>query len=378
MVMFKRSIQGGLILALTVFLFSACGSNEEPAAASEQKTKMNHYAEAMKLQDRRDLLEKFMEQRMTGPYGIYTNYLDSEQNAEAATGHEVLSESAGLLLRYEVRRGERGPFDQTLALATKTFDQSSGFSYRYSPKLDQRYPVNAAIDDLRIIQAMYEAANTFKEEAYRKEADVKGQRLYQYNVKDGYLYDFYDENLKTVNSFITLCYVNLSVLEQIPAEAGAKKELLKNMRTIVTNGYLSNDFPFYQTRYNYSTGSYESSDSINTVESLLTILALAEAGLQKPESIAFIKDKVQSGTLYGSYSRSGQPRNEVQSTAIYAICAIIGSRISDQDLYRDSIKRMQAYQVWDSSSMLNGGFADQASQQAYSFDNLMALLAYAY
>lgn len=40
------------------------------------------------------------------------------------------------------------------------------------------------------------------------------------------------------------------------------------------------------------------------------------------------------------------------------------------------IMQMEKYQVQDRTSKLYGGFKDSAAQQAYSFDNLMALLAY--
>ncbi|MFD3261167.1 hypothetical protein ACE3MQ_21445 [Paenibacillus lentus] len=37
---------------------------------------------------------------------------------------------------------------------------------------------------------------------------------------------------------------------------------------------------------------------------------------------------------------------------------------------------MGKYQVQDKTNALYGGFGEPAAQQAYSFDNLMALLAY--
>lgn len=56
-----------------------------------------------------------------------------------------------------VRSGEKERFAEEWALAKQTFDMKGGFSYRYSPKQQKLYPVNAAVDDLRIIRALYEA-----------------------------------------------------------------------------------------------------------------------------------------------------------------------------------------------------------------------------
>ncbi|MNV70556.1 hypothetical protein D3C71_1635280 [compost metagenome] len=57
---------------------------------------------------------------------------------------------------------------------------------------------------------------------------------------------------------------------------------------------------------------------------------------------------------------------------------MIGAEIGDESLYHRSIERMNEFRVTDVGSPLYGGFGDVASGQAYSFDNLMALLAYVY
>ena len=48
---------------------------------------------------------------------------------------------------------------------------------------------------------------------------------------------------------------------------------------------------------------------------------------------------------------------------------MIGSIAGDEELYRDSIKRMEKYQVQDKTSPLYGGFGDPETKQAYSFRN---------
>lgn len=82
-----------------------------------------------------------------------------------------------------VRSGEKERFAEEWALAKQTFDMKGGFSYRYSPKQQKLYPVNAAVDDLRIIRALYEAGDTFRDKHYTEEADKYGERFYNYNVK---------------------------------------------------------------------------------------------------------------------------------------------------------------------------------------------------
>ena len=322
-------------------------------------------------------LYNFINTQLTGPYGVYTNLLETGESAEAATGHEVLSESASLLMRAAVLDGDQELFGRQWALARGTFDMEGGFSYRFSPKRQKQYPVNAAVDDLRLIGALYEAGQAFNNPEYTEEADKYSKRFYDNNVKDGYMLDLYDNIYKTNNGFVTLCYINLSVLRNLSISSDLRGILLHNMGGILEDGYLSDAFPFYETRFDYKTGKY-SSENINTVESLLSILHLAEMGRQKPASIRFIREQVGAGTLYGQYTRDGKPANDIRSTAIYAITAMIGAVLGDHSLYRTSIERMNEFRIVNTASPLYGGFGDEATGQAYSFDNLMALLAYSY
>lgn len=365
-------------LLLYLCMFTACENSQQAAPPSEASLlSQEHYGDSLQLQESRQQLHQFIIQRLSGNDGVFTNYRDTDQSADVATGHEILSESAGLFMRYYALTGQRNDFDAEWTRAKRNFNLGTGFSYRYSPMHQKRYPINAAVDDLRMIRSLHEAALMFKDTRYKEEADTYGSRFYKHNVKNGKLYDFYDETYKVTNAFITLCYIDLKSLQLLPVSVNQKQELASNMLEIQRNGYLSDKFPFYETRYQYDTGSY-SSGNINTVESLLTILSLSEVRQQNPASIRYLKEQVQAGKLYGQYTKNGAAANDIQSTAIYAIAAMIGSELGDKTLYEDSIRRMNQFQVQDAGSPLYGGFGDVASQQAYSFDNLMALLAYTY
>lgn len=336
------------------------------------------YGASSSYDEGRAALERFIQNRLTGPDGVYTNLVDTAQNGASASGHEVLSESAGLSMRYYALSGEREAFESVWSRARAVFDMNASFSYRYSPLSGKRYPVNAAVDDLRIIRALYEAGDAFKAPAYTSEADEYGKRFYAYNVKEGRLYDFYDETYKTTNDFATLCYIDLKTLGLLKLPDDGKKRLLDHARRTVEGGYLGDAFPFYETRYDYGKDKYASPQDIRTVESLVTILHLSEAGLAHPESIAYIRKQVDAGTLFGTYSRTGVPKDDVRSTAIYALAAMIGSAAGDKALYERAIARMNELRTTGTGGPLDGGFGDPATGQAYSFDNLTALLAYAY
>jgi len=366
-----------VVLAGTI-VYRNAGRDPDPVASKSSLIQPSpHSNAALKSDQQEQALAAFIASQMTGPKGIYTNLKDTDQSEAAATGHEYLSESASLMMRYAVLSRNKELFTTQWRNAKETFNMAEGFSYRYSPKLDKLYPVTAAIDDLRLIRSLYEAGDAFKEPAYIREADQYGARFYKNHVKNGFLYDFYDENYKTNNSFITLCYINLKTLGKLSIDDEWSGELQHNMQGVIEKGYLSDAFPFYETRFTYDTQKY-SSENINTVESLLTILSLAEVGMAKASSIDYIEQQVEEGKLYGQYTRDGVPTTDIRSTAIYAITAMIGSEIGDEALYLKSIARMNEFRVQDKNSTLYGGFGDVSSKQAYSFDNLMALLAYRY
>ncbi|UKS29738.1 hypothetical protein LOZ80_12725 [Paenibacillus sp. HWE-109] len=367
------------LLCSSVILFlllTACQADSSTVKRLDAKNVKNSYGEQMQVTQNRDILYQFITKKLTGSYGIYTNLLETNQTSEAATGHEVLSESGGLLMRYYALTGQKERFDEQWQLVKQTFDLSTGFSYRYSPKLQKKFTLNASVDDLRIIRALAEASLMFHTDAYKAELEAYGKRFYQNNIANDQLYDFYDETYKMRNTFITLCYIDTLSLKLLEVPKANKSNLESNMLKIAKDGYLSDEFPFYQTRYDYRTHAYQS-ENINTVESLLTILNLAEVGQQKDASIQFVKEQVKAGTLVGQYSVAGKPLNDVRSTAIYAMAAILGSVIGDKELYETSIQRMNEFQIQDQQSPLYGGFGDTQVQQAYSFDNLMALLALA-
>lgn len=366
-----------VILLLNVLV--ACGniSNEATKPMNHTILPESNYGNRMKLERKRKETEHFITDTMSGPYGVYTNFRDSLQSDPAATGHEVLSESAGILMRYYALTNQKEAFLAEWKRAKETFELPSGFSYRYSPKQDRAYTINAAVDDMRIIRALHEAGQQFDEQELQILASAYGTRFVEHNIRDWVLYDFYDEKYKMTNDFVTLCYIDLTTLKLLPISASEQVRLIERMEKVIQGGYLSNEFPFYETRYHYDTDTYDS-EGINTVESLLTILSLAEAGQHRSESIEYVKDKVRSGTLYGKYTKDGAPMNDIQSTAIYAIAAMIGSVLQDAELYKDSIMQMEKFRIDEQASSFYGGFGDPSSEMAFSFDNLMALLAYAY
>ncbi|MGL4391332.1 MAG: hypothetical protein ACRCTN_10575 [Carnobacterium maltaromaticum] len=354
-------------------------SQAESSPVEIKIKKTNQYGANRKgAKDNEQKLETFVAEKLTGDYGIYTNYLDTDQNEEVATGHEVLSESAGLMLRYAALKQDETLFKKTWEKTVATFNESTQFSYRFSPKLQKRYPVNASVDDLRIIRGLAEAQQFIPGATSENLVTQYGSRFYKKMVNQNKLVDFRDSQYDITNKSITLCYIDLKTLSLLPIAVEDKKALIDAQEMILTEGYLGDQFPFYQTRYDYTQKAYIASEEINVIESLLSILHLSEAGKTKSQSIAFIKENVEKGTLYNRYSKTGEVLDQNQSAAVYGICAMIASEVGDEELYNRAMDRMEASQIHDPASPLNGGYGDSQTNALFSFNNLIALLAYQY
>lgn len=332
-----------------------------------------------KEKDEKAKLQAFLEQHMMVDGGFVTNYKahKNQNKTELATGHDRLSESSGLWLRHLALTGTQQQYDDFYAKTKKEFFDKGQFTYRINAD-GTKSPVNASVDDMRIICSLIEAKGRFKDSKYEKEIDKLVSTFKNQSLQNGMLVDFYDIASKKPAHEVSLYYLNIKQLGYIFKVADLPKKDLEFEYEILKKGYISNDFPLYHKKYNYNTGKYEDDKTINIIESLLSILYLSEIGQENEQSIKFIKNAVVTGTLYNKYSLNGTPADKSQSAASYAIAAMIGKEIGDQELYQQAIKIMGNFQIMDPSSLIYGGIGDQNTLEVYSFNNLMALLAYDY
>ena len=327
------------------------------------------------VQNRKKLVKTFIQQKLMKDGAIITNYLPNETEENLATGHDLLSESAGIYLLDLASTDTKGRFDAFYAKTKETFYTGTQFSYRVTDE-GTKYQVNASLDDLRILRALIVAKQAFQTQDYDQEIDLLSKQFLAQSTKSNLLIDFYDEENDQQSQDISLFYLDYKTLGYIYALNGVDAKYLQYQVNIAKNGYISDEFPLYHQRYNYKTQEYQDGDSVNIIESLLTIRYLAEVGEADPASIAFVKEHVAKGTLFNSYDLNGNAIDKNQSAASYAIAALIGYFIDDDDLYEQSIAILENFQNTDPNSVLYGGFGDSSTKEVYSYNNLMALLAF--
>lgn len=364
-----------IMIIVGMGILAGCvNSKNTPIDTNGDKTIKPTESQENSINYRENLSFEFIKNELISQHGgVRTNYLDTPHRSEYATGSEILSESQGLLMLYALNITNKELFAETFAFVNDYLNLEETISYRYDDD-GRTYYVNSSIDDMRIIRALIFAGDEFDKE-YIYSADNYAARLYDTNVENGFMYDMYDQQYKIKNDFITLCYIDLYTMNLMQDFNRKWGEVFQNMSEIISNGYISDEFPFFKTSYSYSLQTYLKSD-INMVEALLSVLNLARVDKCPQTTINYLKKQVEKGDVYGSYSMDGEKQTDVQSTAIYALCALIGAEVKDEDLLNDSIARMNELQVMDKNNPTYGGFANSITLEAYSFDNLLALLAY--
>ncbi|MGN0144674.1 MAG: hypothetical protein ACI398_06795 [Clostridium sp.] len=314
--------------------------------------------------------EKFLRENMINDEGGINITL---RNYEGSSDETILSESQGIMLEYADIIGDEELFNSTLNYINKYMKNDKLIPWKVENNEASR--VNAVIDDLRVYDALYDGVDKF----HVKKNDLKeySKNIYKYNVEDDNLVDCYDFENNQKSQRLTLCFGDFRALGKLWAENWRFKKVYNNALETVKNGYISDEFPLYYSWYNYVDGQYEKND-LNISEALVTVLHLSEIGEAEPETISWIKEQVKNGTLYGRYTIEGKVVEgyEYESTAAYALAALIGKEMKDADLINNAIKKMEQMKIKDTNNKYYGAFGNPDGSGIYSFDQCMALLAY--
>ena len=364
----KRAFVCAVCLCVTVVAcFSGC------AAPTSGKVQSGSKPKPVQADDAENSCLSYISREMMSDGGVFTNNITASKSEKLASGQEVLSESEGLMLNYYAASADRGNFDKTLDFIKSKLDSGTIISYRLRED-GSRFPVNASVDDLRILRGLLEGAETFSEPAYTELCGQYEDRLFDTNVKNNLLLDYYDESSKSAGSLCTLCYSDLKTMSMLSKSDKRWIKIEKRMSGIVLGGYMGNAFPLFRMQYLPDTDSY-TSGNIGMTEALITALHLSEVGKCPPETVNWLIKEISDGAVYGEYTEQGQAATKVESTSIYALCVLLGISENKPELVRAATGKLSALQITDKSLDLYGAFADTATGKAYSFDNLMALTA---
>lgn len=312
-----------------------------------------------------------------GQGGVFTNYLDTVEVIDQATGHQVLSESMGLIMLYHSRNNQKEGFDKHFDFLVRNMIMENNLVvWRYKDR-GNLSTVSSTIDDLRIARALLYAYTRWEEDRYLELAKKIGNGIINSATYNNSLVDYYDSNEDATSMGISIPYLDIYTMELLSEIDTRWVAVLDSSERIIDNSFMGADFPFYKTKLDYDTRKYEEVTQFNMTEGLVTILHLAEVGKVKDETIDWIMEKLSKGeSIYTYYNLDGSKGSDDKSTAIYALICRIGKQIDNAELYEMSFKKLDDFYVNDKSSEIYGAFGDKDDLEVYSFDNLQGLLAF--
>lgn len=304
--------------------------------------------------------------------GVHTIY-DPEENS--AIKSDVLSETQGVMLEYALLRKDQQLFEKILSYINGVM-RVNGIT-GWSVTNNKPSEVNSLLDDLRIMGALLSANNLWG--GYDQLITNYSEEIEKYGIHNRNYVDFYDSGYKKYADRFTLCYGDLSVMSQLAVMDERFKQPYESAKELVLGGKISEGFPLYYSWYDYNKNSY-ASDDLNTAEAMVTLLHLAEAGLLADDSMTWLKAQMDAGGVKARYKTDGTVVEgyNYDSTAVYALIAMIGEIQGDSRLQGKALKKMEKMRIMDTVYPYYGAFGMEDGSGITSFDQVMAMLAYEY
>lgn len=313
--------------------------------------------------EEREILYSFVEDHFLEEGWMRTNLLDAPQD-QLASGEDILSESVGLLMLYYLEEGSLQLFERQVAIIEEYFiNQNQLIQWRVRFGLPSN-AVNAPVDDLRIIKALIKASEQWNREDFLLLAKDLSAGLLRHVVKDNRLLA-YDSQNSPQAPFVYYDFEALQLMAQF--HEGWHTIVRENADRIAHHKLEGR--PFFRDRWFYNGREFP------MIENLMILMHFAEVGVLFGETILWLKEELEHNGLFGRYGRVGEPLNSVESPSIYALVAIIAKLYEDENLYHQAIHRLRGMQILDCETYY-GGFVNTQTLSAYSFDQLLSLLAY--
>lgn len=306
---------------------------------------------------------------------IFTNYLDVPSKGDETKGHDILSESEGLMMLYSLEINDKQLFDKHFNIVDKYMFLDNGLiSWRMSKDNNQN-KTSALIDDLRIFKSLILAYDRFGEYKYRYVATKLSKAILNKSTSDGLPVDFNDSTNKS-NS-LTLCYIDLEAMSLLNKIHGKWTKITSSSEKILNDGLISQDLPFFRKSYDIKSQTYSNEKETELLYSLMCWENILDNGEDVPTVINWIKNNLKTyNGLFNKYDNTtGKPIDNIESTAIYAVASRIAYKSKDLELYDKLYSLLSKFQIKNKESKLYGGFGFEPKEEVYSFDNLQGLLS---
>ncbi len=306
--------------------------------------------------------------------GIYTNYSNNKTDGDLTKGHDILSESQGMILNYYLYNNNKVEYENIFKYIKDNMMLKDGL---ISWRIEENQPsnVSATIDDLRIARSFILAGEDFDNFKYRYYGLKVAKGIKKNLVTDDRLVDFNDGYGKS--NITTLCYLDLYAMDVLSLFDEEWSNIYNKSLEVINNGFISSELPLYRKFYDGDKESYDNEEKVDTLLSVLVILNKAEVNEDVSESVHWLKNRLREyGYISTTYDIKTMEESKVESTSIYANLVLIAKVINDKELYDLAVNKMKNFQVLNIDSDIYGAFGYEAANEVYSYDNLNALLAF--
>ncbi len=314
---------------------------------------------------------RFVETKLTAASGAPASGYRIEEGT-AIPGNTVLSESLGLMMLCAVQLDDRAGFDRAWQAVNA---MSAGGLTAWRTVDGTRAEVNAALDDLRIIEALAMADEKWG--LYGHDAQIRAEALYDRCVRDGLMRDFASLEKAETGRAVTLCYMDAAAMRAAAAYDPRWQEAADKAAGLLNDpaALVSEQLPLYYARYDAEKQAYEG-DSLQMNEACVAVLNAVRAGVAQPRTLDWLENTLAAGPVYARYGADGQvlPGYEFESNATYSLLVQIGAAAGRRELARMALERMERRRSFDPA--MTGGYGEAAPTEHFTFDELEAALAW--
>lgn len=315
------------------------------------------------------IIERFILHHLMMDNGVIrTNFADKQ------AGRVFLSESLGLWMEYLVLKKDEEQFDYAFHTMKNVYQLDNDL-LSWQIVDEKQATTNALIDDLRIIEALFQMGEATNNQAYLDEAIRISQAIVQSQVLEHYLVDFYDAEYKTHNDFLTLSYINMEAIYFMEKYKVIDSSMVEKMKVLLKELPMKDNF--YAQTFQIQSHTFTFEEEINLIDQLYIALHLEGAGMDTVTFNDWLQmEFYQNHHLYGRYDAETK-RHTVgyESVAVYALAVLYGIERDDYPFATSVYEQMLTLQDREEDSPYFGGFLAEGSKETHSFDNLLALLA---
>lgn len=325
-------------------------------------------------EDNQDTLA-FLKTSLTNENNTPATYMKPETalDSDEVQGRESLSESMGFLLLYAVEAEDESLFEEQFQLLLDYFMDEEGLIYwKIDSSGQPEVPVNALVDDLRIVKALYAAGEQWNKPKYTEAAAQAGNYVSRSLTYQSTLVDYSDQSSGGTAHSLTLSYIDVEGIELLRQQGHITQDVYDTTIDVLEKAETKNSF--YPKTYDIAKGSFAYDEEINMIDQMITANNRLQLGIPSNALISFIKEEMeQDGVLYGRYNPSDyEPVVDYESPAVYGFLIMYAIELKDKELAMQAYDRMTAFR--SNHVSYRGGYSIHDGN-THIFDNLVPLLA---